>query len=56
MGYGDHSGVLETLPDGLLDEVVGLYVDVSGSLVNQHQFAVTEDGSSDADELFFSYG
>lgn len=54
VGDGDHCGLFKAFPDCLLDESVGLGIDIGCCLIDEDQSAVSEDGSGDTDELFLS--
>ncbi len=51
VGDGQHGAVGKLLPDGGLDEVVGLHVDGGGGLVEHEQLGLSEEGPGKADEL-----
>ncbi|KAF0715010.1 Aste57867_3609 [Aphanomyces stellatus] len=51
MGDREHGHVLETLFDGLLDEAIGLQVNVGRGFVQDNHAAVAEECAGDAEQL-----
>ena len=55
MGDGQDGARLELTGNHLLDQSVVLGVDVGGGLVDQDDFALLEEGSTDAQQLALTH-
>jgi len=56
MGNSDYSAVLELGCDHVLDVLLGLYVDVGGGFVQEHDSIRLQDRADDADQLLLAGG
>ena len=53
--YSDHCGVLELGLDAVLDEVVGLHVDIGRGLVQHQELVLLEQGPRQAQQLLLAH-